>query len=40
MHIAAAVDVDAIAVGVDLEAVDGKIVDAGSKNAAMAALRA
>ena len=32
-HVAAAVDVHAIAVGVDLEIVDGEIVDAGGEDA-------
>ena len=36
--VAAAVDVDAVAVGVDLEVVDGEVVDAGGEDAELSAL--
>ena len=38
-YILAAVDVHAVAVGVDLEVVDGEVVDAGKQQAEVAALR-
>src|SRR5581483_8446083 len=37
-HIAAGVDVHAVAIGIDLEIVDGQIVDAVGENAEMAAV--
>ena len=37
-HVLAAVDVHAVAVGVDLEVVDGEVVDAGEQQAEVAAL--
>ena len=38
-NVAAAVDVDAVAVGVDLEVVDGEVVDAGGEDAEVAAVK-
>ena len=37
-HVAAAVDIDAVAIGVDLEVVDGQIIHAGGQDAEVSAV--